>query len=1056
MTFEVETPILNSPFEPPAEHWFIRPGDPPERRQGRRPALVFQPRDQPDPWDVAGDPTLDRLPEYERAYGLRLVNLVRERLARWQADGRPGATRTTLELIGWWRREGRAQRLFFAQLEAAETLIFVREARSDYLQGVAIPRDEPGEEWRERGYTGFPRYACKMATGGGKTTVMAMVAAWSILNKVQARANAAYSDVVLVVCPNITIRDRLRELDPALGEASLYRTRDLVPPHLMPLLARGRVVITNWHVFEPQATDVGDVSARVVKTGVRTLTQERITVAERTTTARGRRYMTPQALEALASAGKLRVLSEQRDSDGRIISVDVERERYVESDTAVVARILGREVGGKQNLLVLNDEAHHAYRIRRDEGGDEGLYEGDEEEEFYREATVWVEGLDRVNKLRGINLCLDLSATPYFLGRVGRLTGRPFPWVVSEFGLIDAIESGLVKIPQLALQDTSGQERPDYFNIWDWIVEKKLTPAERGARKGSPKPEAILKYAHAPIALLAGQWRLAFQEWQHGPGESPCPPVFIIVCKNTAIAKVVYDWLAEDRSPAGIPSSGMPEWLNRDGRINTIRVDTRVVHETDRGEPGESGSKADEMRWMRFTLDTVGKSDWPRDGQGRALYPEDFEDLAKKLERPLHPPGRDVRCIVSVAMLTEGWDAKTVTHIVGLRPFMSQLLCEQVVGRGLRRRVYDPGENDRFGEEVAQVLGVPFEVIPFKAPPGPGPVPPKPRHRIYAVPAKREFEITFPRVEGYTQKVTGRIEVNWDDVPPLELDPAKIPLDVELAASLPNNQGRLSVLDRSRLREATLEPYRQGRRVQQLEFSLARDLTRELVDRGDVSVPAGVLFPQLLQVVHRYVDDRVFVVPPSDRLDLFMSPYYGWAIERLREAIRPAGDGGEGAERPEYERGRRRVGSTTEVDAWTAKPVREVGKCHLNYVVADTERWEQSVAARLDKSGHVRAFVKNEFLGFAIPYFHNGQDHEYYPDFLVRLRDDPPFTLIMEVKGRPDPLEQVKAEAARRWVAAVNAEGSFGRWGYAIVRDPKETAAVLEAWVGELGSAKGA
>jgi type III restriction enzyme len=1049
MSFEVETPILNTPFEPPAEHWFLRPGHPPERRVGRRPALVFQPRDQADPWDIEGDPTLGPLPEYERAYGLTLVNLLRGQLAKWQAEGRPGATRVTRELIDWWRRDGRQQRLFFAQLEAAETMIFLREARPDYLQGISIPRDEPGEEWRERGYTGFLRYACKMATGGGKTTVMAMVAAWSILNKVQDRTNATYSDVVLVVCPNITIRSRLLELDPARGDASLYRSRDLVPVHLMPLLARGRVVITNWHVFEPQMANAGDVSARVVKAGVRQTTQETIRIAEKTTTARGLRYMTPQALDALTAAGSLRVLSERRDPAGHITAVVVERERWVESDTAIVTRVLGREIGGKQNILVMNDEAHHAYRIRRDEGGDEELYEGEEEDEFYREATVWVEGLDRVNKLRGINFCLDLSATPYFLGRVGRMTGRPFPWVVSEFGLIDAIESGLVKIPQLALGDTSGQERPDYFNIWDWIVTKKLTPAEKGGKKGSPKPEAILKYAHAPIALLAGQWQKDFQRRQAEDDADPRPPVFIIVCKNTAIAKVVYEWLAEDQRPAGIPAAGLPEFLNKDGEVNTIRVDTKVVHDTDRGQSSESGSKADEQRWMRFTLDTVGKTDWTRDGQGRAIYPEGFEELAQKLERPFHPPGRDVRCIVSVAMLTEGWDANTVSHIVGLRPFMSQLLCEQVVGRGLRRRRYDLGENDRFGEEVAQVLGVPFEVIPFKAPPN-GTTPPlKERHRVHAVTAKSEYEITFPRVERYTQRVTGRVTVQWEEVAPLEINPAKIPPEVELSASLPNNAGRPSVLIPGRGMEATLKQFRAGKRLQQLVFAMARDLTQDMVQNGDVAVPAGVLFPQLVQVVQRYVDDRVFVVPPSDRLDLFLSPYYGWTIERLREAIRPDGAAGEGPELPVYERGARRVGSTAQIDAWTSKPVIEVVKSHVNLMVAHTASWEQQVAQRLDRHPAVRAFVKNEFLEFAIPYVDNGQSHDYYPDFLVRLAEQPRCTVILEVKGRPDPVEQVKGAAARRWCSAINAEGSFGWWGYAIIRDPKETAAVLEAMVGE-------
>lgn len=1046
MTFEVETPIINSPFEAPKAYWFLQPGHPPERRPGRRPAMVFQPRYQPNPWEIAGDPTLSRLTEYERGYGLRLVNLIRERLGQWQRDGRPGATRTTLELIEWWRREGRQQRLFFAQLEAAETVIFLRESRADYRQGLEIPRDDPGADALAAGAAGFFRMSCKMATGAGKTTVMGMISAWSILNKVQDRSNATYSDVVLVVCPNVTIRDRLQELDPRRGDASLYRTRDLVPDHLMPLLARGSVVITNWHVFEAQASDAGDVSARVVKAGVRTLVKETIRIGGKNTVARNNRYMTTQALDALSAKGDLRVLREIRDKNGELTGVEVERDRYVESDTAVLQRVLGREVGGKQNILVLNDEAHHAYRIQTDEPDDYEVGDEDDTEDYdRREATIWVEGLDRVQKLRGINFALDLSATPYYLGRMGKMTGRPFPWVVSEFGLIDAIESGLVKIPQLALRDTSGQERPDYFNIWDWIVQKKLTPAEKGGKKGSPKPEAILKYAHTPIALLAGQWREDFERYKEGE----CPPVFIVVCKNTQIAKVVYEWLAEDVRPTGIPQSTFEEFRNIEGRLNTIRVDTKVVHDTDRGESSETGSKADQMRWMRYTLDTVGKPDWTRDSQGRAVYPEGFEDLAKKLEKPLSPPGQHVRCIVSVAMLTEGWDANTVSHIIGLRPFMSQLLCEQVVGRGLRRRHYDVGENDLFSEEIAQVLGVPFEVVPFKAAPGGKASLPIDRRHIHAVPAKAQYEICYPRVERYTQRVTGKIAVDWDQVPPLEIDPLKIPAEVEMATGLPNNKGRPSILASGKVKEVNLEPFRYGKRVQQLVFALAKDLTQELVERGDVSVPAGVLFPQIAKVVERYIADRVFAAPPNDRLDLYLSPYYGWAIERLRQAIHSLDRNGAATEVPQYERGKRRCGSTAEVDAWTSKKTFEATKCHLNYIVADTHTWEQQVASRLEKHPGVLAYVKNEFLGFAIPYLHDAQQREYYPDFLIRLSSDPLFTLILEVKGRPDPMEQIKAAGAQRWVAAVNAEGSFGRWGYAIARDPKETTGIVDAWMVE-------
>src|SRR4030042_1114983 len=213
--------------------------------------------------------------------------------------------------------------------------------------------------------------------------------------------------------------------------------------------------------------------------------------------------------------------------------------------------------------------------------------------------------------------------------------------------------------------------------------------------------------------------------------------------------------------------------FRNNGGISTIRVDSKVVHETDTGE-----AKSDESRWMRFTLDTVGKLEWPRDRQGRTLYPEGFEELAKKLDRPLYPPGRDIRCIVSVGMLTEGWDCNTVTHIIGLRPFMSQLLCEQVVGRGLRRPSYEPGEDGRFNEEVAKVFGVPFEVIPFKSNQQPAPPPPVKRYHVHAMPQKAAFEIRFPRVEGHTQKICNRIAVNWETVPPLFLEPGRIPPEV--------------------------------------------------------------------------------------------------------------------------------------------------------------------------------------------------------------------------------------------------------------------------------------
>lgn len=1026
--FEVPEPILNSPFAEPAEHWLIREGEPPQKIQGRRRAGYYY-RDPRAPVGTDEHAARGELRE------LVLVNLIRERMKEWRESGRPGITRTTRELIEYWTRDGREGRMFFAQLEAAETIVFLNEARADFLQGIDIPIDEPGDERKANGFAAFRRLCCKMATGSGKTTVMALLSAWSILNKVNDRSDGRFSDTVLAVCPNVTIRNRLQEIDPQRGEASIYRTRDLVPERLMPDLSQGRVIITNWHVFEPQGLQIGGTSSRVVKAGVPVRVRDTLTIAGKTTSMRGSRYITLAALEAQVAKGDFKVIREERDEQDNLRKVEIEAERYVESDTSLVNRVLGREVGGKQNILVLNDEAHHAYRIREEMNGDDEDDDDPEDDDYFRkEATVWVDGLDKIHKLRGINFCVDLSATPYYLGRIGQTANTAFPWVVSDFGLTDAIESGLVKVPQLAVRDTSGDEIPGYFNIWRWILPK-LTPAERGARKGSPKPEAILKYANVPIAMLGGLWDDLRRDWE-AKADEPRPPVFILVCKNTRIAKVIHEWLAEGKAPTGIPPANLDALRNTSDRIATIRVDTKVVQETDSDD-----AKSDETAWMRVTLDTVGKLDWTRDRRGRPIYPEGFEELAKKLERPSHPPGRDIRCIVSVGMLTEGWDCNTVTHIIGLRPFMSQLLCEQVVGRGLRRAHYDVNpETGRLTEEVAKVFGVPFEVIPFKTTGGGGGERRPKRYRVCPIPEKEVFKITFPRVEGYRQAIRNRVTVDWDSMGSVVLDPMRIPPEVEVKALLPSNTGRPTLSGPGALVNVSLNPFRKGRRMQELVFEMAKQLTRDYIGRPGTEVPAHVLFPQLVQIVERFLRERVKPEPPADTIDVFLSPYYGWVIERLVEAIKPDTSLGEAPEVPVFEKNRP-DGTTGDVDFWTSREVREVVRSHLNYVVADTQRWEQSAAYHIDTHPAVAAFVKNAGLGFAIPYFHNGQAHDYEPDFIIRLTGDQRH-VILETKGY-DVLMDVKRQAAERWVAAVNADGRHGRWQYVLVQKIGDVTKVL-------------
>ncbi|MBI4610054.1 MAG: DEAD/DEAH box helicase family protein [Candidatus Rokubacteria bacterium] len=967
---EVPQPIICDAYAEPTHHWVIERGRPPEKVPERREACYY--------YRPPGRSTgATRADDIGTRISLDLVNEIRKRLGAWRQAGFPGTTATTLELLRYWNREDRERRLFFCQQEAAETIIFLMEARADFRQGIAIPRDEPGQ---------FVRHACKMATGSGKTAVMGMLTAWSILNKLANRTDRRFSDVVLVLCPNVTIRERLQELDPHRGEASLYRTRDIVPPHLMSDLRKGHVLIQNWHVLAPQEMNqVGGVGARVVKRGE-------------------------------------------------------------ESDTALVARAFGKEVGGKGHILVLNDEAHHAYRIRRLDDTDELEEEDELAEADEREATVWIEGLDKFHRVRGINLCVDLSATPFYLHRAGADPGRAFPWIVSDFGLIDAIESGLVKIPQLPVQDTTGREIPAYFNVWKWIVEEKLSAGERGGRRGQVKPEAVLRWAQHPIAQLAGLWREEFLRWQRETAEGkrpPVPPVFIIVCRDTKLARVVYEWITGEA--AGSPRP-LEEFLSRDGKEYTVRVDSRVVEEISSGV-----AKSDESRRLRFVLDTIGKTAWPG---GR--LPEEYLELCEKMNRkaaeeggrridPAIPPGRDVRCIVSVAMLTEGWDATTVTHIVGLRPFESQLLCEQVVGRGLRRSQY----HDLTVEEVAKVYGVPFELIPLKATPGGAPAPPPKVHHVYAVsPDRDHLEIRFPRVEGYTFRIKSRVRVEWERVPTLSVDPLNIPDEVRLIGLSTELGSRLSLMGPGRADDVSLDAWRRTKRIQELEFELASALTKRYAKGPTCEVPAHALFPQMLSIVRQFLKDRVSPVGRTDRKDVFLDPYFSWAVATLAEAIVP--DDAGSPEVPRYE-AHRGAGSTREVDFWTSKPVRETQRSHLNYVVMDTDRWEQSAAFYLDTDPHVVAFVKNFNLGFAIPYTHNGEAREYLPDFLARLQTNGTevATLILETKGY-DPLSAVKEAAARRWVAAVNAEGSYGRWTYRLIKSPTDAPEAVRLAADEL------
>lgn len=1021
----VKEPIINLPYEEPQWHYHIEEGKEPEKRTGRRPASYFfrvpdraarglaqQQQDTLFDEDIKGE-----------EYLLDLANLLRQRVQEWRDRDYQGATRTTRELIELWRAEDRAQPLFFAQLEAAETAIFLVEGPTDLLQGVQVPNDEPGPAAREAGYRAFLRYALKMATGSGKTTVMGMLAAWSILNKVTSPQAPEYSDTVLIVCPNVTIRDRLRELDPNQDQISLYRTRELVPAHRMADLRRGEVFITNWHNLERRELGtVNGQSAKVVKRGQ---------PVESIRTIKLTRMITEEDIRYQAATGLLEILAEDRANNGNLRGFTVREVKYYESDAAFLKRILGGRKGRSSAILVMNDEAHHAYRRGVDEDEDEFAIDEETAKANAREATVWIEGLDRINKAlggrrAGIRLCVDLSATPFYIQGSGNEVGKPFPWVVSDFSLLEAIEAGLVKIPQLPIDDTSGDETPAYFNIWRWVQ----TRAQMEGHIGPIEMPEVMRYAAQPILLLAEEWRKTLANWkkhfEQGNRRENVPPVFIIVCRDTTLAKAMYYWLADGDAQYG---AGVPEFLNRPGDEVTVRIDSKV------GEDIAGGGSKDETKRLRFILETIGKTEWPG-----AKIPDDYAAIIDKHNRKALedddsdlvtinaaiPPGRDIRCIISVSMLSEGWDATTVTHVVGLRPFGSQLLCEQVVGRALRRTSYavDP-DTGMFTEETAQIFGVPFELIPFKVEGGKLQPPNPPANHICADPDKSEYEIQFPVVEGYQDRGIVSVAIDWDRVGELVIDPQEVP-DQTLVRGLSTAHGELTRYGPGDTVNMTMDDWRSTVRLQQVAFDVAKGLTRQWHELYGGSIPTHRLFPQMLNTAMKFLDTRVECINGGAKQDVKINPYFDRAIRMLTDVMSAVSKEGEDAEVAIIASGAAGIRSTQSVDFYTGKEPHDVVRCHLNAAIYDSD-WERQAAEILDAHERVRAWVKNDRLGLVVPYRKEGASRKYLPDFIVEIEEGE--YLIIEIKGQlGDAL--VKKAAAERWCRAVNNDGRFGRWIY--------------------------
>ncbi|MDO9541783.1 MAG: DEAD/DEAH box helicase family protein [Kiritimatiellia bacterium] len=995
----IENPVINSPFAEPLRHFrFDDEGITNEIVPARRISAYFIPIAQPrkrtkDQLVFNTEWTKDRMEEN------KTINRIRERVALWRRGGYPGVTRTTARLLEYWTIPQRERKLFFCQIEALETIIYLTEAARKY-----------GDTWienelksaNETANPGLFRIAIKMATGSGKTVVMGMLIAWHTLNKLANPQDNRFTDTFLIVTPGITIRDRLRVLLPN-DPGNYYRQRDLLPMHMMNELGQAKIIIANFHGFK---------------------------------------------LREKIAAGKLTKSILSKNADGV----------FTESPAEMVRRVC-RELGNKKQIIVISDEAHHCYRHKPD--GEEGELKGDERKEAEtREeyARVWISGLEAVREQIGIKAIYDLSATPFFLRGSGYSEGTLFPWVVSDFSLIDAIESGIVKVPRVPVSDDSMKgNQPIYRDIWTRIRDG-LPKKGRGtdAVIGEPK---LPKELQGALHSLYDNYRKYYELWEKNPeagANNMTPPVFIVVCNNCNVSKIVYDYIAGWEKPlpdgkAALVPGSLPIFSNVvDGqwtmRPNTILIDSEQLES---GEAMSAEFKTAAIREIEEFKDEC-RLRFP----GRDVEKIADEDILREVMNTVGKPGKlgeHVKCVISVSMLTEGWDANTVTHILGIRAFGTQLLCEQVVGRGLRRRDYatekrildvngQPVEIEVFPTEYAEVYGVPFSFIPCAGNSN-GPTPLKPMTHVRALSERAGREITFPRLTGYRYELPAeKLTAKFTEDSRMTLSTEEVPWKTINAPIV----GESSV--------HTLEDLK-NRRLQQVAFLLAKltlekyfrtgeeQLPKEETEHRFISDVKAWLFPQLLEITNEWLKNCVICKDNTFPQLLLFLEYAHNASDRIYRSI-VQGTEGEKTLLPilqPYDT----IGSTRYVDFDTTRPVwsARADKCHVSHVVADTNSWEQKLAQTLEDMGEVICYVKNDHVGFTIPYTINGEEHAYIPDFIARIKPDAAspdaLNLILEVTGEKKPEKAAKVSTARTlWIPAVNNHGGFGRWAFIEITDP--------------------
>ncbi|MBV7380589.1 DEAD/DEAH box helicase family protein [Maritimibacter sp. DP4N28-5] len=928
----------------------------------------------------------------DSAYNVtEFVNELRSQVDSWRQLPNPNdwqVSPITQRLLQHWRAiqkdETQVIRPFFCQLEAVETAIWLAE--------VAPKLGPRGKQVRARleaankdANPDLFRVAMKLATGAGKTTVMAMLIAWQSLNSVRSPSSKTFSRGFLIVTPGITIRDRLRVLLPNDAE-NYYERINLVPGDLMQDMQRAKIVLTNYHAFK---------------------LRERISLSKGTRAA--------------------------LEGHGDAVTT-------LETEGQMLQRVMP-DLMGLGRINVINDEAHHCYREKPD--AEQAKLTGDarkEAEENAEAARLWISGLEAAKRQIGVQTVYDLSATPFFLSGSGWVEGTLFPWVISDFSLMDAIECGIVKLPRVPVADNlPGEPEPLYRNLWD-AIGKKMPKKSKGVR---PDPQKLPLELKTAVDALYGHYKRTYELWEkEGVG---IPPVFIIVCNNTTNSELLRDYVAgyevesEDGVIETIPGkcdlfSNFSSDGERLSRPRTVLIDSATLEAGGDIDKAFRDAHAEEIEAFR------------REQAARGGATEDLTDanILREVMNTVGKKGRlgeQVRCVVSVSMLTEGWDANNVTHILGLRAFGTKLICEQVIGRALRRLSYDiDPETKHFRTEYADIMGIDglnFSDQPRVAPPQ------QPRDvvNVRAISPERDhLEITFPHVNGYVADLpSDRLDVDFSGMEPYVLSPEKVSATV---VTMQGIVGETEVLNLD---------YLETTRQSTIAYHVAKHMVFEKL-RDANQAPRMHLIPAAKRIVMQWLSEGHLVctgdTKPAQLLyrelaDEVCDLIFGALIDK------PGGDKIMRAVLDPYNP----TGSTLCVNFNTTKASRfapRPDKSHINWIITDSE-WEDQLAARIEEHPRVIFYAKNHNLGLEVPYVMEGEPRMYRPDFLIRLDTPEPTTLVVEVKGYRGKDAHLKAETIRhKWVPAVNRIGTYGRWGFAELRDVNDFGPGLNAAIDEM------